>query len=216
MFSKLCAVLAVAVPFASALTVDPITGANSGGQITITWSSAAGDPNTWSFFLVNPVFHDTFAIANTVNPQPGALNVTLPIVPADSNYQLEATNVGNQSDVFAISSTFAIGALVTTSTSGSSTIVSTVSVSPTSNANVTSLPTQASTFGVTQSPSTTGSSSGSSNSPSTTSGTTSSGSAPSTTPLNGAMAGVSVSRSSVASLALMVVAAVAGAGFVGI
>jgi hypothetical protein len=40
------------------------------------------DSPTFSFELVNEVFHNSFAIANNVEPTPGSLEVTLPIVPA--------------------------------------------------------------------------------------------------------------------------------------
>ncbi len=37
--------------------------------------------DTWSFELVNEVFHNAFAIANNVDPAPQQLSLTLPVVP---------------------------------------------------------------------------------------------------------------------------------------
>ncbi|KZT30980.1 hypothetical protein NEOLEDRAFT_1083611 [Neolentinus lepideus HHB14362 ss-1] len=79
MFSKL-SVAAVLVPFVSALTLNTPTGLSSGGPATITWTSEPTDP-PFSIELVNTAFHDTFAIANNVNPLMNTISLNLPSVP---------------------------------------------------------------------------------------------------------------------------------------
>ena len=75
--------LALLIPFVRALTIDTPTNLTSGGPAHITWTTAAGDPPTFSLELVNAdVFHNSFAIANNVNPSTGSIDLVLPIVPS--------------------------------------------------------------------------------------------------------------------------------------
>ncbi|OCH84038.1 hypothetical protein OBBRIDRAFT_840009 [Obba rivulosa] len=101
--------LAVFVPFVSALTLQTPTNWESGTNANVSWTNAAGDPSTWSLELVNPTnFHNSFAIANNVNPAPGFITVQLPIVPAGSGYVLEAVGISNISDVISQTGEFSI------------------------------------------------------------------------------------------------------------
>jgi len=121
MFSKLSLFVAIVAPLASALTLQTPTGATSGGQVTLAWTSDSGDPNTWSFELLNTAFHNAFAIANNVDPSTQVLTLSLPIVPVGDGYTLQAVNIGNITDVYATSGDFAIGAASSSSSSGAST-----------------------------------------------------------------------------------------------
>ncbi|KAF7797180.1 hypothetical protein EIP86_008372 [Pleurotus ostreatoroseus] len=125
MFSKLSALIAIA-PLVSALTITTPTNWTSAGPAVIEWTTVSGDPSTWSFELVNPTnFHQTFGIANNVNPSLGSLTLTLPAVPPGDGYSLEAVNITNINQVFASTGDFSIGAEVsTTSSSASSTSAS--------------------------------------------------------------------------------------------
>ncbi|TFK56827.1 hypothetical protein OE88DRAFT_60676 [Heliocybe sulcata] len=84
--------LAILVPFVSALTLNAPSGLSSGGPATITWTSESTDP-PFSIELVNTVFHNSFAIANNVNPTLNSMTIALPIVPVGDGYTLEAVNV---------------------------------------------------------------------------------------------------------------------------
>ena len=75
-------VLTFVVPLISALTLNaPTTTPTSGGQTTITWSTSAGDPTSFTLELVNTAFHNTFAISNNLVPSAGSVTLQLPLVP---------------------------------------------------------------------------------------------------------------------------------------
>jgi len=169
MLSKL-AVLAYVVPLISALTLNVPTNLTSGGQATITWTSAPTDPATFTLELINTVFHNSFAISNNLVPSAGSVTIQLPIVPAGAGYTLEAVQIGNINNVYSTSGSFSIGATVTT-TSTSSTSSGTGSSSPIP----TFTPLSSSSFGVTASATSitpAGSSSGTSTSPNAASAST--------------------------------------------
>ncbi|KAL6304901.1 hypothetical protein BKA93DRAFT_254086 [Sparassis latifolia] len=108
MFVKISA-LAALLPLVSALTIQTPANWDSAIQANITWTSASTDPSTWSFELVNPVnFHNSFGLANNVDPSTGVLLVELPVVPPGDGYLLQAVNISNINDVFAQSGDFAI------------------------------------------------------------------------------------------------------------
>ncbi|OCH84935.1 hypothetical protein OBBRIDRAFT_798661 [Obba rivulosa] len=101
--------LAVLVTFVSALTLQTPTDWQSGTAVNVSWTNAVGDPSTWSLELVNPTnFHNSFAIANNVNPAPGVLSIRLPIVPAGGGYILEAVGISNISNVISQTGEFSI------------------------------------------------------------------------------------------------------------
>ena len=81
------------MPFVSALTLNTPENLASGGSATITWTTASGDPSTFSIELLNTVFHNSFAIANNVNPSSGTITLDLPIVPPGNGYTLEAVDI---------------------------------------------------------------------------------------------------------------------------
>ena len=66
-----------------ALTINAPTDATTGGTVTITWSSSSSDPSYFTIELVNPSFHNTFAIANNVLTSLGQLTIQLPQVPIE-------------------------------------------------------------------------------------------------------------------------------------
>ncbi|TFK69056.1 hypothetical protein BDN72DRAFT_841033 [Pluteus cervinus] len=117
----IAALLALA-PFASALSVSPLQGATSQGNVTITWDATAADP-PFSIELTNPTFNNAIAIENNINPGVGTNSITLilPVVPAANDYTLQLVNPGNISDVFAQSATFSIAPVVSSSSSASAT-----------------------------------------------------------------------------------------------
>ncbi|KAF8481015.1 hypothetical protein DFH94DRAFT_438382 [Russula ochroleuca] len=189
------------LPLASALSNLVISSnPTSGGSVTITWSGDSTDPATFSMVLANSNFHNTFAIGNNIQTSAGTLTVTLPIVPADQ-YTLEAVQVNNINSVIGTSAPFAIGATVTTTSSGSasSTLSSSGSVSN---------PTGSSTTGSTSLPV------GSVTSSSSSSSSSSSASASSFNGNGNGALGTHIDSGKVGSIAVAVVGIVAGAVFV--
>lgn len=77
---SLVAALALA-PWSSALLLATPVDWHSSSVVNISWSSVASDP-PFSFELVNTdAFHDTFALANNVNPTLNFLSFELGVVP---------------------------------------------------------------------------------------------------------------------------------------
>ncbi|KAI0031241.1 hypothetical protein K488DRAFT_71545 [Vararia minispora EC-137] len=103
--------LAALIPLAAALTLNTPGSSQAGESITISWTSATGDPNAFTLELVNaPVLLNAIAIANNVPTSQGSVSLTLPIVPSANDYTVQAVNVGNISDIFGQTSNFAIAA----------------------------------------------------------------------------------------------------------
>ncbi|KAJ7097051.1 hypothetical protein B0H15DRAFT_1019410 [Mycena belliarum] len=100
------------------LTPNAPSSAQSGGTVTITWSSTATDP-TFSIELTHPSFNAAIAIANNVDPLNNQVTVGLPIVPADSDYTLQFVNITDINQVFATSPDFSIAPAPSTSASAS-------------------------------------------------------------------------------------------------
>ncbi|KIK81717.1 hypothetical protein PAXRUDRAFT_832661 [Paxillus rubicundulus Ve08.2h10] len=123
MFAKLTA-LALALPLVSALTLNTPIGVTTGGEVTITWTASTTDPTSFTLELVNTVFHNTFAIANTVQTSLGTITIQLPQVPVGDGYTLEAVANNNVNQIYAQSGDFSVGA----QTTATSTVTSTTSV----------------------------------------------------------------------------------------
>lgn len=70
-----------AVPLVSALTLNTPTGVSTGGVVNVTWEATTADPSSFSLYMVNTIFHNTFAIANNVQASAGMITLTLPQVP---------------------------------------------------------------------------------------------------------------------------------------
>jgi hypothetical protein len=159
---KLCAILAFAAPFASALTITTISGNTvSEGDVTINWTTAADDPSgVFSIELNHPSFHDALAIATTVDASVGTVTAHLPNVPAADGYTITFVDISNVNTIFASSSEFSIGAVsqtVSTTISNKSTArpssksnSNTSKASSTSQGSTTGKPTSDSAFGVTK------------------------------------------------------------------
>ncbi|KAF8595830.1 hypothetical protein BDV93DRAFT_528397 [Ceratobasidium sp. AG-I] len=106
------AVLSICAAAVSALT---ITGPNSNGwkngTVTVTWTTASGDPEVFSMELRDtntPSVISPLAVANNIKSSEGSHSFLLPPVPAANTYQLEFVNVTNINQVYATSGTFPI------------------------------------------------------------------------------------------------------------
>ncbi|EPQ60277.1 hypothetical protein GLOTRDRAFT_108878 [Gloeophyllum trabeum ATCC 11539] len=149
MFAKLSVAAAAVLPLVSALTLQTPSGLTSAGPATISWTAESTDP-PFSLELVNQVFHNSFAIANNVQPGQGSLSLTLPIVPAGDGYSLEAVNVTNINQVYASSGDFSIAPASSTTSSASSTSsgalsMSSGSLASTTGSGITSAPSSSAT-----------------------------------------------------------------------
>ncbi|KAI0830824.1 hypothetical protein BC628DRAFT_1355763 [Trametes gibbosa] len=172
MFSKLSLVAALALaPWASALLLAIPVGWHSSSPVNVSWSNTPSDPVFTLQLFNTDEFHNTFAIANNLNPSADFAAFTLPVVPV-GDYTLRAINVTNGDQIYDETPAFQIGApLSTTSTSASSTVSSAASASSGSasasvsgSATLTVPPGSSSTsgFGITVKPSSTPSGSGTS------------------------------------------------------
>jgi len=197
MFAKLSLVTLI-LPLVHALQLATPTGLTSGGQTTITWTTAAGDPDTFSIELLNQVFNNAYAIANNVATTLGSITLTLPVVPPGDGYMLEAVNISNINDVFSAVGPFSIGP-ATTASSGTQSKAST-SVASASTPPSPALTTTTQGFGTTVA------------GPFTTPTTSDSGTATApATPFNGGAMGMKTAASSIASVAVLALGVVAGA-----
>ena len=77
--------------------------------------------------MTNEAFHNTFAIANNVDPSWGEITLQLPVVPVGDGYTIIATNIGNIDDVYASSAGFAVAPATSTSASSQASTTSGVS-----------------------------------------------------------------------------------------
>ncbi|KAG2052641.1 hypothetical protein BDR06DRAFT_957321 [Suillus hirtellus] len=154
MFARIAALATFAIPLVSALTLNTPTGVAVGGLVNVTWEATTSDPSSFSLYMVNTIFHNTFAIGNNVQSSAGIITLTLPQVPVGDGYTLEATSNSNIDTVYAQSGDFAVSAMSsatlpstsTTSTSSSTgTGLSTAStVAPTTTAPATTAKTSSS------------------------------------------------------------------------
>ncbi|KAG2342043.1 hypothetical protein BDR05DRAFT_423110 [Suillus weaverae] len=122
MFARIAALATFAVPLVSALTLNTPTGVSTGGVVNITWQATTADPGSFSLYMVNTIFHNTFAIANNVQASAGMITLTLPQVPVGDGYTVEATSNSNINSVYAQSGDFVVSAMTTASTSSMSTM----------------------------------------------------------------------------------------------
>ncbi|KAJ7464796.1 hypothetical protein B0H11DRAFT_2051441 [Mycena galericulata] len=214
---KLCAILALAAPFVSALTITTISGnVVSEGSITITWTTSTSDAaGTFSIELDHPSFNSALGIANNVDSSSLSITIALPNVPAQSGYTIEFVAIDDINTVFTTSNSFSIGAvsatLSTTVTGASSTpssksVSTTGSASGSASASVTPLSTK-------PAPSTTNTGFGNTVPPSATSPATSATSSPSpsTTGSSGALVARSVLGGSLSGALLVALGVIAGA-----
>ncbi|KAF7298728.1 hypothetical protein MIND_00820300 [Mycena indigotica] len=112
---KVGALLALAAPYASALTISSITGNFViGGTITIKWKTDATSPSTFSVELLHASFNQQYAVANNVDASTGSKDIELPVVPIDDGYTIELVAIDNINNVFSISDDFPVGAENTT------------------------------------------------------------------------------------------------------
>ncbi|KAL5519585.1 hypothetical protein ACEPAH_1268 [Sanghuangporus vaninii] len=211
-FAKLSASLALIAPLVSALTIETPTGLTSGGPATINWTAVQGDTQTFSIELINNAFNRQFALANNVETGSLTISLTLPIVPLSTtaDYTVQFVNIGNLTDVFAESAPFAISESVSSATSSTASASASASVSASASASA-SLTSAVSTsaIGTTRS-----AASASSTGTGTSTGTDTAAVGSSTAFDNGAVS-LGLSNTNLASFAVMAVAAVAGARFVG-
>ncbi|KAG1846209.1 hypothetical protein DFJ58DRAFT_730596 [Suillus subalutaceus] len=138
MFARIAAFATFAIPLVSALTLNTPTGASNGGSLNVTWGATTSDPSSFSLYMVNTIFHNTFAIANNVQASAGWHDYYASRRPLlgwltswqySDGYTLEATSNSNITDVYATSGDFAVTAATTSSTSVSSTTSTSTSTS---------------------------------------------------------------------------------------
>ncbi|KAG1783358.1 hypothetical protein EV702DRAFT_254877 [Suillus placidus] len=122
MFARIAALATFAIPLVSALTLNTPTGVSTGGVVNVTWEATTADPSSFSLYMVNTIFHNTFAIANNVQASAGMITLTLPQVPVGDGYTVEATSNSNINSVYAQSGDFVVSAMTTASTSSMSTM----------------------------------------------------------------------------------------------
>ncbi|PIL31481.1 hypothetical protein GSI_06183 [Ganoderma sinense ZZ0214-1] len=104
--SSCLAALALA-PWAQALLLQIPVAWQSSSPANISWTNVATDP-PFTLQLVNTdEFHDTFSIANNVNPSADFDSFTLPVVP-QGTYTLRAINVTNAGQVYDETPSFTI------------------------------------------------------------------------------------------------------------
>ncbi|KAF8635296.1 hypothetical protein AX15_000474 [Amanita polypyramis BW_CC] len=202
MFIKAASVLALVAPLACAtIVIQQPSNIRSNTVVTINWSSTdqGNDPPTFSLELVNQIFHNSYAIGNTIPTSQGSITLTLPTVPEGDGYSLQAVNVTNINDVYSQTSQFNVGAPLSSSSSSTSGTASgsTVTVS-------TIPPVSTSRFGTTVGASATTVAGGSSASVSSSQTSSGSGSAP-----TGFNAALSQYSTSFPTLALSAIAGVA-------
>ncbi|KAI0756497.1 hypothetical protein C8Q80DRAFT_1128924 [Daedaleopsis nitida] len=207
MFAKLSVVTTLAlVPWAQALLLQIPVGWHSSSNVNISWSHQATDPPfTLQLFSID-AFHDTFSIANNVDPTTDFTAFQLGVVP-EGQYTLRAINVTNTGQIYDETPSFTVGAPLpdstTTTSSTSSARPSSTGTGSSAAGTTTVRPTSGSTtgFGVTVSASSTTPAISDSATP-----TTSGSSDGSSTNFNGA-----ASLSSITPLALAALGIVAGA-----
>ncbi|KAF9235378.1 hypothetical protein BU15DRAFT_51449, partial [Melanogaster broomeanus] len=119
--------LALVLPLVSALTLNTPTGVTTGGTVTLTWTATTEDPTSFTFELYNTIFHDTFAIQNTVQTSLGTITLQFPQIPVGDGYTLQAVANNNVNQVYAQSGDFSVGAQTTPSTTMVSTTSNTAS-----------------------------------------------------------------------------------------
>ncbi|KAJ6504671.1 hypothetical protein C8R47DRAFT_154080 [Mycena vitilis] len=133
---KICTVLALAAPFASALQITSVTGnAVSEGSLTIQWSTSTSDPsNTFSVELIHASFNAELALANNVDSSSLSLTVELNNIPVGDGYTIAFVDISDVNTVFTQSEDFSIGPVsqtqsVTVTGSASSSVKSSASKS---------------------------------------------------------------------------------------
>lgn len=75
--------LFLALSVTQALVLNTPVGAVTGEPLEISFEAQPSDP-TFSLELESFELHDSFAIANNVDPSSGAITVILPCVPTDT------------------------------------------------------------------------------------------------------------------------------------
>ncbi|KAI0639920.1 hypothetical protein C8Q77DRAFT_95590 [Trametes polyzona] len=120
MFTKLSLVAALALaPWSSALLLQLPVDWHFSSQVNISWSHTDTDPS-FSLQLARDIFHDTFAIANNLNPTADFASFQLGVVP-EGQYTLRAINVTNANQIYDETPLFTISPPLSTSSSASST-----------------------------------------------------------------------------------------------
>ncbi|KAK0430938.1 hypothetical protein EV421DRAFT_1855808 [Armillaria borealis] len=114
------------LPFVHALTVSsPNTTVSSAGELTVSWTTSAGDPDTFSIELINQGFNRQFAIANNVDASLQSVTLALPQLPTGDGFTIQLVNISNINDVFAQSGDFSVAAASSSLTSASATATNT-------------------------------------------------------------------------------------------
>ncbi|KAG8689392.1 hypothetical protein FRC09_012445 [Ceratobasidium sp. 395] len=111
LFSAATFSLAIATAVSALTITAPDSNGWKNGTVTVSWTSASGDPDVFSVELRDtntPSVISPLAVANNVNTSAGTHSFELPPVPAATTYQLEFVNVTDINQVYATSATFPI------------------------------------------------------------------------------------------------------------
>ncbi|KAG1813851.1 uncharacterized protein BJ212DRAFT_1238963, partial [Suillus subaureus] len=98
------------IPLVSALTLNTPTSASVGDLFNVSWDATTSDASSFNIYMVNTIFHNTFAIANNVQTSAGGVTIVLPQAPLGDGYTLEATDISNINTVYATSGDFSVTA----------------------------------------------------------------------------------------------------------
>ncbi|KAI0800766.1 hypothetical protein C8Q74DRAFT_1364449 [Fomes fomentarius] len=157
MFAKLSVVATLALaPWAQALLLQIPVDWHSSSNVNVSWSHTDTDP-VFALQLARDIFHDTFSIANNLQPSADFTAFQLGVVPAGS-YTLRAINQTNANEIFDETPSFTIqdplpesstSSSAAASTSGSSRSSGSSGTSAGGSATVTVPPKSTSGFGVT-------------------------------------------------------------------
>ncbi|RPD65080.1 hypothetical protein L226DRAFT_607334 [Lentinus tigrinus ALCF2SS1-7] len=121
MFAKLSVVAALALaPWVQALFLQTPVDWHSSSDVNITWTHNSTDV-PFAFQLANTdEFHDTFSIANNLQPSADFASFQLGVVPA-GQYTLRAINQTNENQIYDETPSFTIAAPISSTVSSSST-----------------------------------------------------------------------------------------------
>ncbi|KAM5536026.1 hypothetical protein V8D89_010284 [Ganoderma adspersum] len=102
-----CLTALALAPWAQALLLQIPVDWQSSSPANVSWTNVATDPPFTLQLANTDEFHDTFSIANNVNPTADFVSLTLPVIP-QGTYTLRAINVTNAGQIFDETPSFTI------------------------------------------------------------------------------------------------------------
>ncbi|KAJ6556636.1 hypothetical protein DFH09DRAFT_1164867 [Mycena vulgaris] len=124
---KLIAAVMLLGSVAVAIDIQAPEAPASGGPTVIRWTPD-DSLDVFSVELFHPDFNDALAIANSVNPDTGMVEINLPSVPPADGYTIEFVNPTDINEVYGTSPAFSIAAPVSTSESSTASASATMSM----------------------------------------------------------------------------------------